>query len=88
MLLMENVQECEARIFVEEALAGQRISGELAGRGQKLLDERADWCRIVHAAHHWGACVTLEGDCGEGSRARARALYALAAEVAAKLGRK
>ena len=47
--LREGIQECEARIFIEDALLDaakkQQVGEELAGRCQKLLDEhqRAMW---------------------------------------------
>jgi len=40
----EGLQECEARIFIEDALTARdlksRLGAELAGRAQALLDER------------------------------------------------
>ena len=39
-LLRENMQECEARIFIEEALLSKKITRELTRRCQDALDER------------------------------------------------
>jgi hypothetical protein len=38
--LREGVQECEARIFIEKALIGKKVGGELAKKVQDVLDER------------------------------------------------
>jgi len=39
-MLREGLQECEARIFIEKAILGKKIDGELAKRAQAVLDER------------------------------------------------
>jgi hypothetical protein len=39
-MLREGVEECEARIVIEEALLDKKISGDLAKRAQDLLDDR------------------------------------------------
>jgi len=39
-MIREGIQECEARIFIEEAILSKKISGALADRCQKILDER------------------------------------------------
>ena len=43
-MMREGIQECEARIFIEEALADERLRGklgeELTERCQTVLDER------------------------------------------------
>ncbi|MBC8869892.1 MAG: hypothetical protein H8E44_10765 [Planctomycetes bacterium] len=39
-MMIEGVQECEARIFVEKALLEKRISGPLAEHCARLLEER------------------------------------------------
>jgi hypothetical protein len=81
-LMRENVQECEARTFIEEALANKRISGELAARCQKVLDERADFCRLIHAVHGWAITQQPRVTVGGGYQKRAEDLYRAAAEVA------
>ena len=39
-MLREGLQECEARITVEKAILAKKVTGALAKRAQKLLDER------------------------------------------------
>ena len=83
-MLRENAQEIEARIFVEKALADPRrkagLGGELAARAQKLLDDRT---RVVHSSLR---TLDARGPLALGIQERSEELYALAAEVAAKLG--
>ncbi len=79
----EGLQETEARIFIEKALTNLELKNalgeDLAERAQKELDRRC--LAIEHSRHSeegriWYAQTALE---------RTRRLYALAAEVAAKL---
>ncbi len=78
--LREGLQEAEARIFVEEALVDKKIAGELAAKAWKLLDERAEFCRLVHSNRK-----PIRFTCGAGWQRRSARLYHLAAEVAGKL---
>jgi hypothetical protein len=39
-MMREGLQETEARIFLEMALDGKRLSGPLADKAQQVLDER------------------------------------------------
>lgn len=85
LIFLQNMQEIEARIFVEKALADKsqavRVGPELAARAQELLDTRL---RMANATMWQYACDrsgTLMCDLG----AQTRALYELAAEVAGKL---
>lgn len=81
----EGLQETEARIFIEKALTNPELKNalgeELAARAQKELDDR---CLAIEYSRHseegriWYAQTALE---------RTRRLYALAAEVAARLPR-
>ncbi len=66
-MMRESVQECEARIFIEKALLGKKISGDLARRCQDILDERSRailrganaliisgaWTRYPTSDHGW-----------------------------------
>jgi hypothetical protein len=85
-MIRESVQECEARIFIEDALldAGKRarIGDDLAKRCQALLDERV---RVVLRS---GSVLGHHYFVGSGWQERSRRLYNAAAEVAAKLGSK
>jgi len=46
-MMRENIQECEARVFLEKLLVEKpcRLPPELAGRCQDVLDERTRWHR-------------------------------------------
>jgi hypothetical protein len=75
-------QQAEARIFIERALtdpAKRAKLGELATRVEKLLDDRVRALNYARA-RGWDYFVS------SGWQAREEALYAAAAEVAAKLG--
>jgi Glycoside hydrolase 123, catalytic domain/Glycoside hydrolase 123 N-terminal domain len=85
-MIRESVQECEARILIDEALldAGKRarLGEALAKRCQQLLDERV---RVILRSgrvlgHHYFV--------GSGWQERSRQLFAAAAEVAARLDSK
>jgi hypothetical protein len=84
-MLIENVQACEARIFVERALleARDRLGESLATRCQKILDERTRYIRWAYVAD--GA--TWLWYPASGWQARIQALFAAAADVAAALER-
>jgi len=96
-LLREGVQECEARIFIEQALADEalrnKLGAELAEKAQAVLDARTKVLRkaITGAVHgvQFG-CPNQEGynaylaaDWQELSRT----LYTTAWQVASALGR-
>ncbi|MFO7899778.1 MAG: hypothetical protein R6V58_12055, partial [Planctomycetota bacterium] len=74
-MLREGIQDCEARIFIENALAdegrGARLGDDLAARARAMLDQRA-----------WLLCA---GKFPSGFRTRQHVLYRIAAEVADKL---
>ncbi len=79
----EGLQETEARIFIEKALTNPELKNalgeDLAARAQKELDDRSlaiEHSRRSEEGRIWYAQTALE---------RTRRLYALAAEVAAKL---
>jgi Glycoside hydrolase 123, catalytic domain/Glycoside hydrolase 123 N-terminal domain len=80
----ENLQEIEARAFIEKALTEParkaRLGAKLAERCQRLLDERTwDMLAAVQSPKflYW-----LQGE-----TTRSRKLYAAAADVAARLGK-
>jgi hypothetical protein len=80
----ENLQEIEARVFIEKTLDNAatraKLGDELANRCQALLDERYwEMMAAINSPDFLGGV--------QGSTARAEKLYAAAAEVAAKLGR-
>jgi len=85
-------QETEARILIERALADPqkraRLGDDLAGRAQRLLDERV--ARILHAKLDYNPMFSMGTDASwldyaAGATGRARALFAAAAEVARNL---
>ena len=82
-MLRENAQEIEARIFIEKALADPaqraRLGGELAGRAQRLLDDRT---RLVQSALR---VRDTRGPLTLGILEHSEQLYTLAAEVARAL---
>ena len=77
-LLRQGVQEAEARVFIEKALADKqrraRLGDDLATRCQALLDERA---RVFNAYRHAWAWYPASG-----AQARSEKLFAAAAAVA------
>ncbi|MCG3178571.1 MAG: hypothetical protein BIFFINMI_00899 [Phycisphaerae bacterium] len=81
VVMRQGVQECEARIVIEEALVGGKIGGGLANRCQELLDARADFCRVVQFSHGFGINAPLRATPGAGWRESAARLYRLAGEV-------
>ena len=107
--LREGAQECEARIFIEQALLNEvtraALGDDLAQRAQHLLDQRQRtlWqARGIddeeYAKHGTltNLSRTLKTDEAKGNawyvdsdwQAQSEKLYAMAAELAAKLGSK
>jgi hypothetical protein len=97
----EGVQHCEARVFIEQALADkllrQKLGEELAKRCQAELDDRI--LSVLRGSSSYPTGGRLEfweygrsGEAGHawfqssGWRERNARLFALAGEVAAKLG--
>jgi hypothetical protein len=84
-MMREGLQECEARIFIEEALLdpekSAKLGEELAERFWSLLDRRVT--ALSHASGRMGTLVFL----GSGRQERTRELFELAGEVAARLDR-
>ena len=86
-MLREGLQEAEARVFMEKALADPalraKLSDDLSKRCQDLLDDRVrDYLRSVRRQDDdWLWFVA------SGWQERTRKLYALAAEAAGSLGR-
>jgi len=90
-MLREGIQECEARIFVEEALLEGKLKGTLAERCQSILDKR------VHAlkdgmGESWaygGHWATKKNEFPKfihgGWQQRSKTLYDAAADVARTL---
>jgi hypothetical protein len=80
-MMRENIQECEARIFLEKLLTDKppRLPAELAAKIQDLLDERARWHRVqgfrqsLESYHSWPY---------SGWEARTAKLYEAAAQAA------
>ena len=84
-MMRENLQECEARIFLERLLSAQPcpLPAELAGTCQAVLDERARWHRMRGLA----AETVISWPCS-GWQARTQKLYEAAAEAAKALNPK
>jgi hypothetical protein len=86
-MVRQGMQEVEARIFIEKALLDPalraRLGEELAGRAQKVLDDRNRALRngCPDRDVNWGRYLA-------GVDARALDLYSAAAAVAEKLGSK
>lgn len=87
-----GAQETEARIFIERALLDDakraRLGDDLAARAQVCLDDRVT---VILRAKSGQRGTSIGSDAGwldyaAGYRARARDLFALAAEVAGKTG--
>ena len=79
-MLRENVQEIEARIFIEKILANPakkaKLGDELAKRAQEVLDERKRLCN---------RSLRYREALASGIAELSEKLYELAAEVAGKL---
>jgi len=84
-MMREGLQECEARIFIEEALLDRekkaKLGDGLVDRCWSLLDRRVE--ALCHASGRMGTLVFL----GSGRKDRSRELFELAGEVAARLER-
>ncbi|MFH1022042.1 MAG: glycoside hydrolase domain-containing protein [Planctomycetota bacterium] len=78
----EGVQEAEARVFLEKAIAEKKVDGELAAKCLAVLNARAQFCRVVHSRP-----APLAAAYDGGWQQAAADLYRLAAEVAAKSGK-
>jgi hypothetical protein len=84
----EGIQELEARIFIEKNVLADaggraRVGEELARRCEKILDERDTPWPLMS----WGANGIAVWYPASGWQERSGKLFALAAEVAAKLGK-
>ncbi|KPK78917.1 MAG: hypothetical protein AMJ81_14425 [Phycisphaerae bacterium SM23_33] len=81
-MMRENIQECEARIFVEKLLLEKPpgLGEQLAGKCQDLLDERTRWHRTQALAAE--SCISWPYSGWEARRAK---LFDAAAEAAAQL---
>lgn len=80
----EGMQESEARIFIEEALADGKIKGDIALRCRKILDKKADFLRVYHWWMRRMECAAYD----EGWQKHSEDIYHLVAEVAKKLNDK
>ena len=81
-MMRENIQECEARIFLEKLLLEKPpgLGEPLAGKCQDLLDERTRWHRTQALAAE--SCISWPYSGWEARRAK---LFDAAAEAAAQL---
>ncbi len=99
-MFREGVQECEARIFIERALADPekraRLGEALAARAQALLDERTRYAMWVFDVSYMnynqggstlGRPLDLGWFAGSGWQERSEKLYNMAAGVAQALDR-
>ncbi len=103
-MMREGVQECEARIYIEKALFGGRISGDLARRCRALLLARnkaiftgffggseAGIGKNVFRSYNWVSTskrVTYMWYLGSDWQERSDKLYSAAAEIAKKVGQR
>ena len=82
-MMREGLQECEARIFIEDALLDPaklaKLGPELEKRCWDLLDRR------IHALGNAGGRMGTLVFLGSGRQERSRELFTLAADVAAKI---
>jgi hypothetical protein len=80
-MLRENIQECEARIFLEKLLLESRwrLPADLAAKAQAVLDERNRWHRVLMSGPAPESSVSWPYS---GWEARAVQLYEAAAEAA------
>ncbi len=91
-VLRAEVQQCQARIFIEKALLDPRLrarlGADLAARCQKLLDDRI---RVYFRRHQKGPRLPRGRERiwfgSSGWERSSGDIYRLAAEVAARLGR-
>ncbi|MBL7043842.1 MAG: hypothetical protein ISR77_34745 [Pirellulaceae bacterium] len=99
-MMREGIQECEARIFVEQALTEEKITGALAQRCRQVLEHRL-WATMIGVDNHsTSGLVEMEGHgwwstpgqvgyhwyLGSDWQDRSEQLYQLAADVAKALG--
>jgi hypothetical protein len=88
----QGIQECQARIFIEQAILDKKLDADLARRCQEILDERVWHIRGLGACGGAGTFYGIETLNtwyeGAGSAGMAEKLFAAAAEVAAKAGAK
>ena len=85
-MMCEGVQESEARIFVEGALARKEIQGELAERVKAVLDERDEALRRYRANWKTDMGANYESYVTSNWQERSGKLYSAAAEVARARG--
>jgi len=80
-MLRENIQECEARIFLEKLLLASpsRLPADLAVKAQAVLDERTRWHRVLMLGPAPESSVSWPYS---GWEARAVQLYEAAGEAA------
>jgi hypothetical protein len=80
-MLRENIQECEARIFLEKLLLESRwrLPADLAAKAQAVFDERNRWHRVLMLGPAPESSVAWPYS---GWEARAVQLYEAAAEAA------
>jgi hypothetical protein len=83
-MLRENIQECEARIFLEKLLGESpaRLPAPLAAKAQAVLDERTRWHRLLMLGPAPESAIAWPYS---GWEARAIQLYEVAAEAARTL---
>ncbi len=86
-MLRENIQECEARIFLEKLLleSPMRLPTDLAAKAQAVLDERTRWHRVLMLNPAPESAISWPYS---GWEARAVQLYEVAAEAALAIPRK
>jgi glycosyl hydrolase family 123 len=77
IMMQENIQACEARIFLERKLLAKTLPADLAKKVQAVLDERTRW----HRLHKLGPKASIWWPYS-GWEERTRHLYAACAEVA------
>ena len=82
-MLIEGVQECEARISIEKALleSREKLGEALAQRCQQVLDERTQYTRWVYVTN----AATWLWYPHSGWQERSQKLYQAAADVSAAL---
>ena len=90
-MIVEGVQEAEARIFIEKAMidnaARAKLGSEMAARCQAMLDERVRVCAHAIIPGCVGSRINRDWYVGSGWNERSQKLYDTAAEVAGKLGK-
>jgi hypothetical protein len=86
-MLRENIQECEARIFLEKLLLESplRLPTDLAAKAQAVLDERTRWHRVLMLNPAPESAISWPYS---GWEARTVQLYEAAAEAALAISRK